>query len=181
MDANTDIFNSEFALRQFNGSCPLLIKILNKFKLEYTSFNETFNELLQQGDMETLKRDIHTLKGISGNLGMEALHQATKEFEPKLSANLEAQLVIEYLKLISTTLTTITSFISNNSNNSEVKPTTEPNSKEILITALKRNEFISEIKMQKFMEDLDLAPNIKNAIKNSVNDFDYARALQLLQ
>ncbi|WP_289028479.1 Hpt domain-containing protein [uncultured Paraglaciecola sp.] len=181
MDANTHIFNSEFALRQFNGSCPLLIKILNKFVLEYLNFNEKFTELMLQGDTDTIQRDIHTLKGISGNLGMEALHHASKEFEPKLTVNLEEQLIVEYLELLSTTLTTITDFISNNSNNSDTKPAIESDSKQVLITALKRNEFISEVKMQKFMQKLDLAPDVKNALKNSIDDFDYARALQLLQ
>lgn len=181
MDANTHIFNSEFALRQFNGSCPLLIKILNKFKLEYLSFDEKFSELLQKGDTDTLKRDIHTLKGISGNLGMEALHHASKEFEPKLTVNLEERLIVEYLELLSTTLTTITGFISNSNDTPEAKPAIESSSKQVLISALKRNEFISEGKMQKFMDDLDLAPDVKDALKQSIDDFDYPSALQLLQ
>ncbi|MFT2091308.1 Hpt domain-containing protein [Paraglaciecola sp. 2405UD69-4] len=179
MDASKDIFNSEFALRQFSGSCPLLIKILDKFQLQYISFNETLNELIKQGDFETLQRDVHTLKGVSGNLGMEVLHQASKELEPKLSADVQETDITEYLEIVTTTILAITDFIKNNSDQPE--QVADSGSKQLLVAALKRNEFISESKMQKFMQDLDLADDVKNAIKNAINDFDYILALQLLQ
>ena len=89
-------FDTQFAINQFSGNKFLLVQILEKFIKEYQYFDTLITEQLQQEDLQSVKKQLHTLKGVSGNLGMKALHQASKNFEESL-ANPETGYTLENL------------------------------------------------------------------------------------
>lgn len=105
--SDLNIFDTQFAVNQFSGKKELLLQILEKFINQYQHFDSELMNLLQQSDLGTLKQQVHTLKGVSGNLGMNALHQACKEFEVGIPHQPSDQAVESFLSTFKKTLTLI--------------------------------------------------------------------------
>jgi len=77
---NLDIFDFESinqtkGLKHLGGNSKLYIKVLKDFYKNHITLN------LEELDESELKRVIHTLKGLSGNIGAETLYDAVVKFE----------------------------------------------------------------------------------------------------
>jgi HPt (histidine-containing phosphotransfer) domain-containing protein len=93
---------SEKALKYLAGNRKLYLKILANFKDTYSNFQiDTINQ-------EEFKRAIHTLKGISANIGATKLHLKVKELDKTQNRDLiytiyeEMKKVLEDLSLLKT-------------------------------------------------------------------------------
>ena len=72
-------------LNRFSGNRALMERFIRKFPQD-----KTFEELRQAesaGDTEKLFQAAHTLKGISGNLGMDRLYRLCSQLVEELRAN----------------------------------------------------------------------------------------------
>ncbi|MFQ3221206.1 MAG: HPt (histidine-containing phosphotransfer) domain-containing protein [Paraglaciecola sp.] len=179
------IFDAEFALQQFSGNQPLLLKMLKKFTEQYAQFEPVLRNHLDGTDMDVIKQQIHTLKGVSGNLGMNALHQASREFETELK-NQPAQLAnpTNYLHVISKTLASITEYdAANQQQESTVAKQEEvcPQTRQNLLMALKRNEFLSPTKLDDFIDNCGLTDQQQQVLRGAIDDLDYQTAINLLE
>lgn len=74
-NAGVDVTGS---IARFAGNEGLYHKFLMKF-LEDTTFSG-LNHAMEQGDFDEALRTAHTLKGLSGNLGLTPLFNACSEF-----------------------------------------------------------------------------------------------------
>jgi len=63
-------------LEYLAGNQKLYLKLLHNFKKDYQGL-----DLASLEDEASFKRTLHTLKGLSGNIGAMKLHELTKEFE----------------------------------------------------------------------------------------------------
>jgi HPt (histidine-containing phosphotransfer) domain-containing protein len=183
--SDLSIFDAQFAINQFSGNKSLLVQILNKFIQQYQHFDTLISEQLQQEDLQTAKQQLHTLKGVSGNLGMKALYQACKDLEDSL-ANQETDTTLEnFLQIFKQTLTLILSFSAKKGTEEipEAAPEAAPekDEKALLIAALKRNEFISESNIQIYGQALDLSSEKLNELKQAIDNLDYSTAIALLE
>ena len=105
----------EDALSHIGGSRKLLNDLLYKFSSRNQHFIEMLHKDFKDGNFEAVKRNIHTLKGISGNLGMKKLHDACVHSEhtfkqhgasfEAISGEIEAELtiVLDSLRLFNNT------------------------------------------------------------------------------
>ncbi|PIE89674.1 MAG: hypothetical protein CR997_10140 [Acidobacteria bacterium] len=66
---------------QAGGNKKIYASILNKFTLNHATKIECIKQAYEQGDLPKAHRLIHTLKGVSGNMGAMALHSAAKDLE----------------------------------------------------------------------------------------------------
>ncbi len=71
-------------LARVGGNRATYRKLLLKFAHNNANAGAEIRAALQQGDAECAVRLAHTLKGVSGNIGAIALHQAAKELETAL-------------------------------------------------------------------------------------------------
>jgi HPt (histidine-containing phosphotransfer) domain-containing protein len=176
-----NIFDTQFAINQFSGNQSLLAKILEKFIQQYQNFDTLLIEHLQQNDFHAAKQQVHTIKGVSGNLGMKALHNACKEFEINLAEQTTEHTLEKFLKVFKQTL----SAVQNHSVNTDVEESLDlvpkKNDKTALISALKRNEFISKSKMQNYSQSLYFSSEKLGELKQAIDDLDYTRAIALLE
>jgi HPt (histidine-containing phosphotransfer) domain-containing protein len=176
-----NIFDAQFALNQFSGNQSLLVQILKKFLQQYQHVDTLLSEYIQQDNFHAAKQEVHTIKGVSGNLGMKALHQACKELEENLANKTSAQTLKEFLTTFKQTL----AFVQNYSteNGVELTPEVVPqqNDKTALIAALKRCEFISESKMQSYGSSLNLPSEKLAELNQAIDALDYVKAIQLLE
>ena len=73
--------NTESALVRMNNKKKLYLSILEKFYNNNQNFITELKVTLDKGDQETAQRLIHTLKGVTGNIGADSLHETTKLVE----------------------------------------------------------------------------------------------------
>ncbi|MBF0422810.1 MAG: response regulator [Magnetococcales bacterium] len=71
----------ETGLKRVGGNRRLFVKLLKEFRRDYWNVIETIKADLEQGREEDARRLVHTIKGISGSLGADALHHAVQDFE----------------------------------------------------------------------------------------------------
>lgn len=174
-------FDVQFALNQFSGNQTLLVKILDKFNQQYLHFDTLLTEQLQQNDLHAAKQEVHSIKGVAGNLGMQALHNGCKNIELHMDGQISEQILDNYLQIFKQTLTLVQNYLAENSIEKSPEVAPKENNNSSLIKALKRNEFISESKLQNFMQSLDLSPEKLNELQQAIDDLDYASAIQLLE
>ncbi|MFT7412088.1 MAG: HPt (histidine-containing phosphotransfer) domain-containing protein [Paraglaciecola sp.] len=179
--SDLSIFDAQFALNQFSGNRLLLVNILEKFIQQYEHFDTLLTKYLRQNDLHAAKQQVHTVKGVSGNLGMKALHQACKELEVHLSNPKTGLTLEDFLLIFKQTFTLVHNYSTEN--DVEARPEIAPHQddKTTLIAALKRNEFISESRMQSYSQSLNLSPEKLNELKHSIDDLDYPAAILLLK
>ncbi len=173
-DTGLTTFDNEFALRQFSGNQDLLLQILKKFIEQNTHFANELNALLSQGDMVTAKRKVHTLKGVSGNLGMNALHHKCKEIEANIEQSLPVNLLNEFYALVDETLVAANDFS---------EPTQAPqatSSNQAFIESLEKNEFISDQALTEYVQNSGLSASKQDELMGYIDNFDYPSAIALL-
>jgi polar amino acid transport system substrate-binding protein len=73
--------NTETGLVRVGGNTILYLKILRRFQASQADVVERIQAALKVSDRATAEREVHTLKGVSGNIGAQALHLATIELE----------------------------------------------------------------------------------------------------
>ncbi|MEO5340301.1 MAG: response regulator [Magnetococcus sp. MYC-9] len=71
----------EMGLKQVGGNLELFNKLLREFHQDYRDVVTTLHAALDRGGREEGLRLIHTIKGISGSLGADALHHTCRDLE----------------------------------------------------------------------------------------------------
>ncbi|MCO4781337.1 MAG: response regulator [Candidatus Cloacimonetes bacterium] len=79
--SNFDILDVSKALSRLCNNLPLYIKLANNFYEDYHNIFETLISLYEQRDFEHFLRKVHTLKGLSGNLGAFRLQTHLEDIE----------------------------------------------------------------------------------------------------
>ncbi|MBU3003336.1 Hpt domain-containing protein [Paraglaciecola arctica] len=179
--SDTDIFDTQFAMNQFSGNQSLLVKILDKFIKQYQHFDTLLKDSIHQQDYSAAKLEVHTVKGVSGNIGLKALHIACKEFEGDLANQTTEHSLDKFLNVLEQTLTLVKNYSAENNGEATADVEPEQDDKAILIAALKRSEFISDSKMKNFGPSLNLSAEKLEELKLAIDNLDYDRALQLLE
>ena len=179
--SDLNIFDAQFAVNQFSGNQSLLVQILGKFIQQYENFDTLLLEHFKQEDFHTAKQQVHTIKGVSGNLGMKALYLECKKLEVSLASKENNYTLDEFLLTLSQTLKLVQRYTAENSIQEIQEIAPQQVDKIALIAVLKRNEFISESKMQSYSQSLDLSPGELNELKQAIDNLDYAFAIQLLE
>lgn len=181
ISSDISIFDADFALKQFNGNQSLLVQILEKFILQYQNFNSDLKTYLQEDNHQLVKQYVHTLKGVSGNLGIQAIHAACGEFEAQFTTSVSSNTLESFEQLMQKTLSVLAAFISDSTVQDIPKVVEQMSDKDRLIRALKRNEFVSDAKMQAYLKNLDLAPDTLSKLQQAIDNLDYSTAISLLQ
>ena len=90
-------FDVNSALLRVVGNQTLYLEILKKFEKNYSNFKGTVEKLALSADMQTLERQIHTLKGVAGNVGANEIQSLAQIIETKIKSG-ENILQLEEMK-----------------------------------------------------------------------------------
>jgi HPt (histidine-containing phosphotransfer) domain-containing protein len=74
-------FDVPAALRQLAGSEKLYLSILTKFRTMYRTLPDAMQADMESGNLEKLRRDAHTVKGLAGTMGHSGLGEAAARLE----------------------------------------------------------------------------------------------------
>ena len=77
----------ETALKRINNNKKLYLSILHKFYNNNQNFITLLKSTLSVNDQETARRQIHTLKGLTGSIGAEEIQACVVEMEQLILAN----------------------------------------------------------------------------------------------
>lgn len=75
------------ALERLDNDRELLMRLLVKFANTYTSTADQLNTLLESGDMDGFKKLLHIVKGVTGNISANNIHNLAAEIEIKAKNN----------------------------------------------------------------------------------------------
>lgn len=178
MNDEKTIIDLKFGVAQLSGNQELLITLLVKFQTQYADLADKLDMLFAQGDMTTAKGYIHTLKGVTGNLGLNALHRVAKRLETSLSLESDHRSALsEFNSVLTETLVEIASLAQqSNSNESTAKDGLSQ-----LKDSLIRNEYISPDKLGNYLSQSEFSASVKNEISQAIEELDYPTALTLLE
>jgi polar amino acid transport system substrate-binding protein len=82
--------DTEAGIARMGGSVKSYLRLLEKFADNQADAIEQITQAVDQGDGEAAVRLAHTLKGVSGSIGADALQQTATEVEAALKADASA-------------------------------------------------------------------------------------------
>jgi len=71
----------EQALSRLDNNQDLYLGLLNKFRRDYGESDREIKEILAREDLKTARRMAHSIKGVSGNIGIMDLQKAASDLE----------------------------------------------------------------------------------------------------
>lgn len=174
------ILDLEFGLSQLSGNKDLLLKMFERFRTDYAQFADELYELIAKNDLPLLKQKVHTIKGVAGNLGMNALHSVSKEFEEAAKTNNPdiASHLLPFKETLEATIAEMDALFE--SDEAEPEAENAVQGVERLKHLLQENEFISADDLAAFLADSTYSAATKARISQAINDLDYPTALSLL-
>ena len=186
MEQSTTVLDLEFGMSQLSGNKKLLFTLLGKFTEEYRDTDAQLQSLVAKNDFNGAYSLVHTLKGVTGNLGLFALHHASKPIES--SFRNDKRMPEEYTAFIALLNDTIAAVDSLTQQPSEQGDQAAPlnsaaaaQAKEQLLTALKASEFISQDSLDEWLDALALPDAKRAAIIDAVDELDYEEAISELE
>jgi len=183
MSTNLPLLNYDFALNQLGGNEALLSKMLGRFVAEFAIVPSEISAFLEGSDINSAKIKVHTVKGISGNLGLQALFDCATRFETELRAEQSTQTtLLEFTQITSETCIEIQKM------QQKETPTVEKNeaslapekSKIELIERLKRNEFIDDDTLAEMVASLGLSEASRKNLMSLIEDLQYPEAIAII-
>lgn len=181
MQTDLPLLDLQFGLSQLSGNESLLFKLLDKFRLEYQDFDHRVTPMLEQQQFADAKQAVHTLKGVAGNLGLNALHAHCKQLEDAIKG--ESPVEQPYADLIAVLEQTLAHIQSLTNAPQEAAAPTGGNDAEArakLTDSLQRNEFIPADDLDDLLNALSVNPEQASSIRQAINDLNYPQALSLL-
>ncbi len=114
-------------LSRLSGNRQLYVKLLCKFKDSQQDAAQEIRAAFQSGNVETAGLLAHTVKGVSGNLGAEALYRAAAELEKAIKDGQEniAPLLAEFSSELMVVMDGIRTLQESRSGQEEPRPSTE--------------------------------------------------------
>ncbi|MCW8107710.1 Hpt domain-containing protein [Alteromonas ponticola] len=184
MSKTQTIIDLEFGTAQLSGNKSLLLTLLNKFADEYRDTEHKLNNIIESEDWESARILVHTLKGVTGNLGINALHEECKEIEGFLKDNSTLPPSYpQFLSILRETLAMVSKLnaepdVASATNSDGVTPPNQD--KEDFLRALRNSEFIPEDQLDKWVNAATDDPQKQQSIKEAVDELDYQAAIELL-
>jgi HPt (histidine-containing phosphotransfer) domain-containing protein len=187
-----EVFNSKFCLNQLNQNHELLGRLVTKFINDHQNSQSNLLDMLKNQQWDSAVLLIHTIKGISGNLGFEALFETTNALEVAAKQQTINEKQLEDLgDLIDLTIQEINHFMeSEKAPNilSEQAPNTvseldakKADSLTSLINSLEKNQFIPNNKLASYILNLDLSQSEKDDLLVDIQHLNYEKALARLR
>ena len=179
----------EFGLKQLSGNKTLLLRMLNKFRDEYTNVMEKLDGHLNSDEYPEAQRVIHTIKGVAGNLGLSALHHMSREYEAFLKTQQPdmEDAKRQFAQVLAQTLTDIDQLeVDDTPAETEAAPppaseATATQGRQELLERLGRNEFINPANLGMLLQQANLSANVIQSLKQHINDLEYPEAIAILE
>ncbi|QPG04861.1 Hpt domain-containing protein [Salinimonas marina] len=183
MNSTSQIIDLDFGLSQLSGNRALLLKLLQKFADEYRQLPGTLDLAFSEARWDDARVLVHTLKGVAGNLGCNALFEEARAFENHLKSQASVpENVARFSQVHQLTLSTIDEL---NGQTGQSGVDTQSAAKTVppqaLLSALKQHEFIPQSQLDDWLGALNTSAAHKEAIRDAIDELDYEQAIELIE
>lgn len=176
-------------LARVDGNSMLYTRILQMFITDYTSISHRIETALNNNDLKSVKRLVHTVKGVAGTIGAQSLAKAALTLEQ--STNKEKQTYEELiqfdkvLQLTISSLTTLPCIAQSPGQTNEKHPPRDNEEISNLLTELQTmlsaKNFHAESKWQELKTLLQTGPDNKILqLDYAISNFEFKPALEIL-
>lgn len=178
------IIDLEFGTAQLSGNQAMFIRLLEKLAAEYEHLDARLGSALAAAQWDEVRILVHTLKGVSGNLGCSALHEQARIYEESIKRSHE--IPHNHQQLLETheqTLAAITKLSQAEAAPAESATAAEPAAadKSALLQALEQHEFIPQEKLDGWLQRIGLQDDAENALREAIDELDYEAAIALVK
>ncbi|WP_111977165.1 response regulator [Algibacillus agarilyticus] len=180
--------NYNFALKQLGNNQALLERMLQKFSNDYQDIESKQQRLLREERYTELEQLLHSVKGVSGNLGLQRLHLATKTYEDTVKLkhydNLP-RVISDFSDALTETFIALDQYISPvNTQSESIESSTQEllDKANTLIEQVKANEFIQDEEVDALVNCLPqtLQTKYKGPLQEAFMNFDLTTAEESL-
>ena len=159
----------EAGLRRVAGNRPLYVDLLRRFADGQKPTPAKISEALTRGDLETAERLAHTVKGISGNLGVLEVQAAAGDLEHRIHGAEPHNDVEASLHRLSASLETTTALILRSFPATE----TRKESPRVHVNADERREIIARLKTLIKESDSDALDYFESVFEKLTSVYPY--------
>lgn len=179
MNSTTQIIDLDFGLSQLSGNRELLFKLLHKFANEYRQLPTQLDDAFARNDWEQSRILIHTLKGVAGNLGCNALFEEARHCENQLKNNhAKPDNMASFVRVHQQTIAFID---EHDAAQVSPAPASDDTSKQALLSALRQHEFIVQDQLDTWLAALALAEPQQQAVREAIDELDYEEAISIIE
>ena len=195
MESSDTLIDLKFGLSQLSGNSSLLLRLLQKFSDEYVGAEDKLTLLFTQQNWDAARTYFHTIKGVAGNLGINQLHQASRQAENELKSLSEPPASFPFFcETLNATLSYIQTLQANpalleeggsgtqeTEQSLSVEPASTIAAPDDFIRALEQNEFIAQEQLDAWLAVSTPDSGKQQQIRDAIDDLDYENALTLLK
>lgn len=175
--------DTQTGLTRSSGNSDLYKKLLMRFANTYQD-QAAVSAALSCEDKETRKRNIHTLKGVSGNIGANELHQLSSELEQDLdNQELYTRLLSKLASLVAAIDSSFTELQEKATNSEVVSSDYDADKFNQLVNAIEQSETeaVSMINQLDSGAQIGLSSGELSELARAVEEFDFERGLAILK
>ncbi|GEM_PF-1334208 len=185
---NASYVNANYALSQVSGNQSLITRLQQKFIKDFRASDHLMQNLFVQGELEQIQKLAHSIKGVSGNLGLEKLHLTCKLLETNIALNDREATdywINQFSWILGETLKQIEQIIEGSVPEDTAEP--EINIEQLISSllqiknSLENDEFIDPDKLTelKQLTKLDAQKEYKQLLEN-IDHYDHDSAIDLI-
>ena len=184
MNDSKNLLDIKFALSQLSGNSDLLSRMLQKFREEFITVPDKVKNALAQNDLREAKLQVHTTKGLSGNLGLMALYECSKTLDQQMrDEEIDKAQVESFTRIMEDTcefLKTVDLSRNEPQQFSQKDTNSDDDEKRIFLDRLTHNEFIDDNTLFSYINSLSLNEEQKKVLQELVEDLQYAKAIDMI-
>lgn len=175
----TPLIDIEFGMTQLSGNRKVLVELLEEFSGRYASADQQLSSLVGEESMEPARSYVHTIKGVTANLGLKKLNQACQDLEQAIKQN---SALVENLAAFNSALAETVKSIKDLATQSDIQSPlpTENSPLTTLRQKLKNNEFIDKEPLDTLLDGIALNDQQRTKLSRAIDDLEYPTALALL-
>ncbi|GGF72437.1 Hpt domain-containing protein [Alteromonas lipolytica] len=178
------VIDFDFGLRQLNGNRSLLYRLLRKFAAEYRTLDARLQVMMAEKDIANAENLVHTLKGVSGNLGCTAVYQTSRLVNEELKLGKpEPSSLKELIEQLNETIRVIEELPddSHTPQASDAPADAKQQTLQALTQALQHHEYINDDKLNKWLAVLDFDNSHRQSLIDAVSSLEYDKALTIIE
>ncbi len=178
-------------LKYASDNVELYLSILSRFYYSNQEFDKEISQLIKENDMPGLIRIIHTLKGVSGNIGAKVLNYLIKALEEAIKGGATAEGIKINIDQVIHEMNIVFGQIRS------LLDTIEAQSEDKAVKQMTREQLVANLrKLKSLLENYDaeatalydeILPHLKNKNRQAdfeklgklINNYDFEEALQI--
>ncbi|GLR70612.1 Hpt domain-containing protein [Agaribacter marinus] len=182
MDESIPIIDVTFGISQLGGDESLFHRMLFKFSHEFAETPSTVKQAISSNNFEEAKIQVHTTKGISGNLGLAALYECSKVLDKQIKDKAISDATLnEFDTVMQETCEAIEHLDIVESPTADLSGEATQEAFYSLSQKLERHEFIDDAELHTLVSGLALSDDDKTKVVELIEELQYEKALVLLE